>query len=80
MLAIYGGWVRYRNAVPEVGFGQIPTLSGKDDPAFFRISAMKSRDAAFVAPGQMLPSSRKGRVLRRRRQRSKKKAVGHAAG
>jgi len=35
-LAIYGGWVLYRNAAPEVGIGRIPVVSGKDAPDFFK--------------------------------------------
>ena len=34
-LAIYGGFVLYRNAAPEVGIGQVPVISGKDAQAFF---------------------------------------------
>jgi hypothetical protein len=34
-LAIYGGWILYRNAAPEMGIGRIPVISGKDMTAFF---------------------------------------------
>lgn len=34
-LAMYGGWILYRNTAPEVGMGRVPVMSGKDMPSFF---------------------------------------------
>ena len=51
LLAIYGGWVLYRNAAPDLPYGTVPVFSSKDEmEAFQQQQGQEMEDRARANP------------------------------